>query len=92
MIAEELPEQPFSADLFSAFNSVNEGTELAGRGQFTAGQLVFTLSGSMRDFDNYDIPDFAESSLLRALEEEEHEGEEEEGEEHEEEEETRGHR
>lgn len=85
LIAEELPEAPASGDLFAAYNSVNEGTELAGRGQFTAGQLVFTLSGSMRDFDNYDIPDFAESSLLRALEEAE-----EEGEEHSEEEEVQG--
>ncbi|MHA7898703.1 MAG: TonB-dependent receptor [Henriciella sp.] len=88
LIVEELPEAPMSADLFSAYNSVNEGTELAGRGQFTAGQLVFTLSGSLRDFEDYDIPDFAESSLQRALEEleEEHGA----GEEHEEEEETRG--
>lgn len=86
LIAEELPENPASADLFAAYNSVNEGSELAGRGQFMAGQLVFTLSGSMRDFDNYDIPDFAESSLLRALEE----VEEEDGEDHGEEEEVRG--
>ncbi|MEL6861863.1 MAG: TonB-dependent receptor [Pseudomonadota bacterium] len=89
LIVEELPEEPASGDLFAAYNSVNEGTELAGRGQFTAGQLVFSLSGSMRDFDNYDIPDFSESSLQRALEEaeeEEHEDEEE----HEEEEEVRG--
>ena len=43
----------------------------------------------MRDFDNYDIPDFSESAFQRASEEEEHEGEEE-GEEHEEEEEVRG--
>lgn len=89
LIVQDLPEDPASLDLFSAYNSVNEGTELAGRGQFTAGEVVFTLSGSMRDFDNYDIPDFAESSLLRALEEAE-EAEEEEGEEHEEEEEVRG--
>lgn len=88
LIVQDLPEEPTSVDLFSAYNSVNEGTELAGRGQFTAGQLVFTLSGSMRDFDNYDIPDFAESSLLRALEEAEEA--EEEGEEHSEEEEVQG--
>lgn len=88
LIAEDVPEDPASADLFAAYNSVNEGSELAGRGQFTAGQLVFTLSGSMRDFDNYDIPDFAESSLLRALEEaEEHDDD---GDTHEEEEEVRG--
>lgn len=90
LIVEEMPETPSSADLFAAYNSVNEGTELAGRGQFVAGPLVFTLSGSMRDFDPYDIPDFAESSLLRALEEAEAHDEEEEGEEHEEEEEVRG--
>lgn len=85
LIVDELPDEPFSADLFTAYNSVNEGTELAGRGQFTAGQLVFSLSGSMRDFDNYDIPDFSESAFQRAAEEEEH-GDEDEGEEHEEEE------
>lgn len=84
LIVDDIPDQPFSADLFTAYNTVNDGTELAGRGQFTAGQLVFTLSGSMRDFDNYDIPGFAESSLLRALEEAEEA--EEEGEEHDEEE------
>lgn len=86
LIVQDLPDEPVSGDLFTAYNSVNEGTELAGRGQFTAGQLVFTLSGSMRDFDNYDIPDFSESSLQRALEE----AEEAEGEAHEEEEEVRG--
>lgn len=75
LIAEDLPEEAGSADLFAAYNSVNEGTELAGRGQFVAGPLVFTLSASQRDFDAYDIPDFAESSLLRALEEAEEEGE-----------------
>lgn len=88
LIVEALPEEPISAEIFTAYNSVNEGTELAGRGQFTTGQLVFTLSGSMRDFDNYDIPGFAESAALRALEEAEEEAEEE-GEEHEEEEEVR---
>jgi iron complex outermembrane receptor protein len=86
LIAEEMPEAPYSADLFGAYNSVNEGTELAARGEATAGQLVFNLSASMRDFDPYDIPDFAESAGLRALEE----AEEEEGEEHGEEEEVRG--
>ncbi len=86
LIVEELPEDPASADLFAAYNSVNEGTELAGRGQFTTGQLVFSLSGSMRDFDNYDIPDFSESALQIAMEEAEggH------GDEDEEEEEVRG--
>lgn len=87
LIVEELPEAPMSGDVFAGFNSVNEGSELAGRAQFTGGPFVFTFSASARDFDNYDIPDFAESDLFRALEEAE---EEEEGEEHSEEEETRG--
>jgi len=89
LIVEDLPEEPVSADVSTAYNSVNEGTELAGRGQITAGQFVFSLSGSLRDFDNYDIPDFAESARQRELEEleEEEHGDEEE---HEEEEEVRG--
>ncbi|MEM9939207.1 MAG: TonB-dependent receptor [Pseudomonadota bacterium] len=90
LIVEDLPEEPYSAELFTAYNTVNEGTELGGRGQFTTGPFVFTLSASARDFDNYDIPDFAESSLLRAMEEEEeHDEEEHDEEEHEEEEEVR---
>jgi len=89
LIVEEKPDQVFSGDLFAAYNSVNEGSELAGRGQFTAGDFVLTLSASQRDFDNFDIPDFAESSLLRALEEAEEEEHDEDEEEHEEEEEVR---
>ncbi|MEM9054150.1 MAG: TonB-dependent receptor, partial [Pseudomonadota bacterium] len=86
LIVEDLPEDPFSADLFGAYNSVNEGSELAARGQFVTGPFVITLSASQRDFDNYDIPGFAESNRLMALEEaeedhdhdeDEHEGEEE---------------
>lgn len=69
LIAEELPEEAFSADLFGAYNSANEGSELAGRGQFVSGPFVFTLSASQRDFDDYDIPGFAESDRLMALEE-----------------------
>ncbi|MEQ9435704.1 MAG: TonB-dependent receptor [Hyphomonas sp.] len=79
LIVESLPEKPVSAELFGAYSSVNEGTELAGRAQFTGGPLVFTLSASQRDFGDFDIPDFAESSRFRALEEAEeaeHEGEE----------------
>ncbi|MEM9841839.1 MAG: TonB-dependent receptor plug domain-containing protein, partial [Pseudomonadota bacterium] len=91
LIAEDLPEEPMSGEVFGAYNSVSEGSELAARGQFVTGPFVLTLSGSQRDFDNYDIPDFAESSLFRALEEaeEEEHGDEEEHD-HEEEEETRG--
>lgn len=76
LIAETVPEDPLSADLFGAWNSVNEGTELAARGQFVSGPLVATLSASQRDFDDYDIPGFAESDRLRAMEEHGHDEEE----------------
>lgn len=90
LIVEELPDAPMSGDLFGAYNSVNEGTELAGRGQFVAGDFVLSLSASQRDFDNFDIPDFAESSLLRALEEaEEEHHDDDDDDDHEEEEEVR---
>ncbi|MCI4643709.1 MAG: TonB-dependent receptor, partial [Hyphomonadaceae bacterium] len=94
LIVEDLPEEAASGDLFGAWNSVNEGSELGGHGQLVAGPLVFSLSASRRDFDDFDIPGMAESSLFHALEEaeeEEHEEdedhEEEEGEDHDHEEE-----
>ena len=74
LIAEELPEEPFSADLFGGYNSVSEGTELAGKGQFAAGPFVFSLSASQRDFDVYEIPGNAESAFQMAAEEAEEEG------------------
>ena len=63
----------------------------AGNGSFRldggAGSLAWHLDGFRRDADDYEIPGFAESALLRSMEEEQeeegHEGEEEE--EHEEE-------
>jgi len=91
LIVEEIPEEPVSADLFGAYNSVNEGTELAGRAQFATGPFVLTLSASQRDFDNYDIPGFAESSLLSAMEEEEHDHDEHHDEDHDEDHDEHGH-
>lgn len=75
LIVEQLPEDAVSVDTFAAYNSVNEGTELAGRATFVTGPFVFALSASQRDFDDYEIPDFSESAALRALEEAEHPGE-----------------
>lgn len=77
LIAEEIPEQPVSGDLLGAYNSVNEGSELAGRVKYNTGPLVLALTASARDFGDFDVPGFVESARLRALEEEE-------GEEHEE--------
>ncbi len=68
LIAEKVPDRALSGDAFGAYNSVNEGTELAGRGQIAQGPFVLALSASQRDFGDYDIPGFVESSRLRALE------------------------
>ena len=84
LLAEELPERPVSVDLLGAYDSVSEGTELAGRFQGVQGPFVLTLSASQRDFNDYDIPGMAESARLHALEEAE------EGEAHEEEEHASG--
>lgn len=73
LINETLPERTVSGDLLSAYNSVNDGTELAARGHVTAGPFVLAATASTRDFGNYDIPGFVESSRLRALEEAEDE-------------------
>lgn len=73
LIVESLPDDPVSFDGFAAHNSVNEGSELGGKARFTTGPFVLTLSATARDFGDYDIPGFAESSLLRAMEEAEHE-------------------
>ena len=56
LIAEDIPDAP-NGDVLAAYNDVNEGTELAGRGEFAAGQFVFNLSASYRDGDDYSIPD-----------------------------------
>lgn len=94
LIAEELPERAVSGEAYGALNSVNDtGEEGAVKTRFSTGPFVLTLSASGRDFGDYDIPGFAESSRLRASEEHEHEEEHEEGEEdheeHEEHEEIR---
>ncbi len=86
LIVDALPDDAFGVRGLAAYNDVNEGTELAGRGHIVAGDFVVALSASARDFGDYDIPGFAESAAQRALEEAEQgeqevEGEEEHGEE-----------
>ncbi len=86
LIAEEIPEKKFNAEAFSAYNSANNGSEFAANTKFVAGNFVFALSASQRDFEDYDIPGFAESERLRASEtEEDHDHEDEDHDDHEEE-------
>lgn len=69
LIVDSLPEEGVSADLMAAGTTVNDGAELSGRTRFVKGPFVLTLTGSMRDASDYDIPGFAESAGFRALEE-----------------------
>lgn len=69
-----------NADQRTAAGSLNAG----------AGGFVFHIDGFYRDADDYEIPGFAESEALRAMEEEEHEDEDHDEEAHEEEEEAFG--
>jgi iron complex outermembrane receptor protein len=68
---------PVDGQAYAGYTSVDEGYQVAGRARTGLGPLVLQLEGSHREADDFDIPGFAESALLRALEEEE-EGEEEE--------------
>ena len=94
-IPTERPEDGIDGAVRAGGSTVDDGVELAGGidielGNFGGGALVFHADGAYRDAEDYDIPGFAESALMRALEEEEHEDEDEEEEEHEEEEEVFG--
>ncbi|WP_018148608.1 TonB-dependent receptor [Henriciella marina] len=86
LIVEDLPDEPISGEAYGALNSVNDGHEGAVKGRFSAGQFVLSLSASARDFENYDIPGFADSSRLRAPEALEGEDHHDEDEDHEDEE------
>ncbi len=91
-IPEERPEGGVDGALRIGRSTVDNGVEASGGfdvelGQFGDGAIVFHGDGFYRDADDYDIPGFAESARLRALEEAE---EEEEDEDHEEEEEVFG--
>ena len=94
LLVTELPEDQYSGQAFTAFNTVSDGGEISGRGSARFGNIVLNASLSHRDFDDYSIPGFAESERLRALEHDEdhdlhedddHDHEEEDHDEHEEE-------
>ncbi len=90
------PEGGIDLGVRYGYTTVDEGNEVAGALDLTVldlgeSKLVFHADAFFRDADDYEIPGFAESATLRALEEEEH-GEEEDHdeEEHGEEEEAFG--
>lgn len=64
-----------AADAYAGYTSVDDGTTLAGRGVAATGPMTLVLSASSKDAGDVDIPGFAESARLRALEEAEAGGE-----------------
>ncbi|MEM1379915.1 MAG: TonB-dependent receptor [Pseudomonadota bacterium] len=87
-ILSETPEDGVNLAARTAYTTVDQGTEASIGGAFVIGEMsgvdvILTASYGYRDADDYDIPGFAESAALRAMEEEE------EGEEHGDEEEAR---
>ncbi len=79
-------EKPFGGSLVLGTDSATGRETAAGKIALGTDKVAFNLDFFRRDTDDVEIPGFAESARLRALEEEEHE-EHEEGEEHEHEEE-----
>ncbi|MDJ0749664.1 MAG: TonB-dependent receptor [Woeseiaceae bacterium] len=79
-------EQPFGGSLVLGTDSATGRESAAGKIAFGTDSVAFSLDFFQRDTDDIEIPGFAESARLRALEEEEHD----EGEDHEEEEEAFG--
>ncbi|MGP1276160.1 MAG: TonB-dependent receptor [Caulobacterales bacterium] len=71
-IPESLPENPVFGEAYLGATSGSDAREGFVRGGFVFGQLVTQAEFQRREAGNYDIPGFAESARLRALEEEEH--------------------
>lgn len=78
-IPTKIPEDGLDGAVRIGASSVDNGNEAAGSLDFGAGNIVLHLDATIRETDDYEIPGFAESQILRDLEEAEG-GEEEDGE------------
>jgi len=71
-VPSALPEDGYEGQLYAGYESVNDGWQTAGSVTAALGRIAITIQGLHREGDDYDIPGFAESALLRAMEEDEH--------------------
>lgn len=78
-VPSEKPEGALDGQIYGGYESVNDGWQGAGSLTGAAGPLVVTVQALHREGDDYEIPGFAESARLRALEEDEHAHEDEAG-------------
>lgn len=76
-IPHAVPEKAFSGGIETRFDSNTNGNTSAAKLNGGVGRFAWHLDGTWKDGDEYEIPGFAESDELRALEEAEGEGEEE---------------
>lgn len=79
-VPSAIPENGYEGQFYAGYESVNDAWQTAGSVTGAQGPLVVTVQGLHKEAGDYDIPGFAESALLRRLEEAEGEH----GEEHEE--------
>ncbi|WP_439633319.1 TonB-dependent receptor [Glycocaulis sp.] len=71
-IPETMPENPVFGEVYLGATSGNEGREGFFRGGFVWGELVAQGEFQRRQARAYDIPGFAESARLRAMEDHDH--------------------
>lgn len=76
-IPHDVPDQAISGGIETRYDSNNEGTSTAFKLNGGGGKWAWHVDGAFRDGEDYEIPGFAESARLRALEEAEAGGEEE---------------
>ncbi|MDB2438360.1 TonB-dependent receptor [Hellea sp.] len=67
-IPSEKPDDGLDGAVRIGASSVDSGREAAGSLDFGAGNIVFHLDGTFKETDDYKIPGFAESAVLRDLE------------------------
>ncbi len=66
-----LSDQPISGGIESRYNDNTQGNTTSAKLNGSFGQIAWHLDGTWKDGDDYEIPGFAESARLRALEAEE---------------------
>ena len=89
-IPRTLPEGGIDGALRVGVSTVDDGRNISGALDTSLGNFVLHLDGTYKKTDDYNIPGFAESAALRALEEAEHEEEGHDDDEHSDEEEAFG--
>lgn len=68
-IPHDVPDRPVSGGIETRFDNNTDGNATSAKLNGGSGQFAWHLDGTWKDGDEYEIPGFAESARLRALEE-----------------------